>query len=385
MRTKALFLACALAGGALTTPVSAEAPTTDDGLGESLGTVNFPVSCEPAAAKALERGVAAMHHMMYSSARELFQRASQHDSNCAMAHWGEAMTYIHPLWSDHPSDEILKLGGDLSAKAEALGGKSPRETAYLATIRAYFVDGAKSDEAERLKLFEQAWANVVETAPQDMEAKAFYALAHLSTAAPSDKSYVIQNRAAKLAGEVLAAVPDHPGAHHYTIHALDYPPLAERALPVARNYGKIAPDVSHALHMMSHIFTRRGLWQDSVEWNGKAATAALKLSDKLGALSLHYPHALDYRGYAHLQMAEDDAAAQVVADMAKLEPPFHSINQNAMAYAFAAMPARYALERQAWSEAAALQPPHTGKIPLGREPRPIRRHDPFRASARRGP
>jgi len=356
MGNKTSFSICVLLGFALMGTANTTRAAESDGLGQSLGTVSFAVTCQAQAAKEIERGVAAMHHMMYSSARSLFEAASQRDPNCAMALWGTAMTYIHPLWSDRPSPEIIKKGAELSARAAKIGGKSERETAYLETIKVYFIDGAQKSEEERLKLFAQAWANVAQANPQDHEAKAFHALAHLSTASPDDKSYAVQNEAAAIAEQVLVAVPDHPGAHHYTIHAFDYPPLAERALPVAYNYGKIAPDVSHALHMMSHIFTRRGLWTDSVEWNGKAATAALDLSKQLGALSLHYPHALDYKGYALLQLARDSDARKTVEDLAELKPPFHSVNQNAMAYAFSAMPARYALERQAWSEATELEP-----------------------------
>lgn len=356
MWNRASITMCALLSVVLIGTADRTKAADDDGLGNSLGTVSFPVSCEAQSAKEVERGVAAMHHMMYSSARKLFASASQRDPECAMALWGSAMTYIHPLWSDRPSPEIVKLGSDFSAKADKIGGKSPRETAYLETIKAYFVDGADKSEEERLQLFAQAWKEVAQANPKDHEAKAFHALAHLSTASPDDKTYKVQKEAARIAEQVLVAVPDHPGAHHYTIHAFDYPPLAERALPVAYNYGKIAPDVSHALHMMSHIFTRRGLWTDSVEWNGKAAAAALNLSAQLGALSLHYPHALDYKGYAHLQLAQDDAARKAVEDLAALKAPFHTVNQNAMAYAFSAMPARYALERQAWSEAVELEP-----------------------------
>ena len=361
MRIALVILMCALAmllGARYVEAQNANGASAGPGnsvLGSELGTVSFPTACEQNAAKSIERGVAALHHMMYSSARDIFEAAAKRDPHCAMALWGVAMTYIHPLWSDRPSGAIIKKGGELAAKAAVIGGKSARETAYLDTIKAYFVDGVEVSEEERLKLFEAAWARATKVAPEDYEAKAFYALAHLSTAKPSDKSYATQNRAAELAKEVLDAVPSHPGGHHYTIHALDYPPLAKRALQVAYNYGKIAPNVSHALHMMSHIFTRRGLWRDSIEWNRQAATAALKLSKALGALSLHYPHALDYKGYAHLQKAQDGAALKVTRDLAALEAPFYSVNQNAMAYAFAAMPARYAVERQAWGEAAKLK------------------------------
>ena len=363
MQMRLVCLLCAAAAIAGLGQARAETPASDKAFGRSLGTVSFPVSCKAPAAKNVERGVAAMHHMTYSSARDLFEVAAKSDPHCAMAIWGIAMTYIHPLWSDSPSPEILKKGAGLANRASAIDGLNDREAGYIATVRAYFVDGGGDTQKERLKLFEAAWSNVSQANPQDMEAKAFYALAHLATAEPTDKSYAKQLKAGALAQEVLVAVPDHPGGHHYTIHAFDYPPLAGRALPTAKNYGKIAPDVAHALHMTSHIYTRRGLWDDSIKWNGRAAEAALKLSKSLGALSLHYPHALDYKGYAHLQKAQDDDAQEIVQKLVALSPPFHTINQNAIAYALAAMPARYALERQAWSDAANLQPRHPGSFP----------------------
>ena len=361
MRLVGLLCAAAAIGGL--GQARAETLATDKALGRSLGTVSFPVSCKAPAAKNMERGVAAMHHMTYSSARDLFEAAAKSDPNCAMAFWGMAMTYIHPLWSDSPSPEILEKGAELANRAGAVEGLSDREAGYIETVKAYFVEGGKGTEKQRLKLFEAAWSKVAKANPEDMEAKAFYALAHLATAEPTDKSYAKQLEAGALAQEVLVAVPDHPGGHHYTIHSFDYPPLAERALPAAKNYGKIAPDVAHALHMTSHIYTRRGLWDDSIESNGQAAKAALKLSDSLGGVSVHYPHALDYKGYAHLQKAQDPDARKIVQTLLALEPPFHSINQNAMAFALAAMPARYALERQAWSDAASLQPRLPGSFP----------------------
>lgn len=363
MPMRLVGLLCAAAAIAGLGQARAEMPASDKALGHSLGTVSFPVSCKAPAAKKIERGVAAMHHMTYSSARNLFEAAAKSDPDCAMAIWGIAMTYIHPLWSDRPSPEILEKGAELANRAGAVEGLNGREAGYVETVRAYFVEGGSGTEQERLKLFEAAWSKVSEANPDDMEAKAFYALAHLATAEPTDKSYAKQLRAGALAQEVLAAVPDHPGAHHYTIHAFDYPPLAERALPAAKNYGKIAPDVAHALHMTSHIYTRRGLWDDSIEWNGRAAEAALRLSDSIGGVSVHYPHALDYKGYAHLQKAQDAEARKIVQMLAALQPPFHTINQNAMAYALAAMPARYALERQTWREAANLQPRSPGNFP----------------------
>jgi tetratricopeptide (TPR) repeat protein len=333
-----------------------EKPPSDDVFGESVGTVDFPVECEPDAAAMFERGVALLHHMTYASAQKLFQEASEADPDCAMALWGVAMTYIHPLWQDRPSPEILARGAELVSRARSLVGASDRERAYVDTIGAYFDDGGALTEGERLVRFEAAWRRVHEANPEDLEAKAFFALAHLALADPDDKTYKIQRASGAVAEEVLAAIPEHPGAHHYIIHSYDYPPLAELALPVARTYGKIAPDVPHALHMTSHIFTRRGLWDESIEWNTRSAAAALRMSEALGAVSMHYQHALDYLAYAYLQRGMDSEALEIVKKAAALEPPFHEVNRKAAAHAFAGIPARYALERQDWAAATALKP-----------------------------
>ncbi len=333
-----------------------ETASAGDVFGESVGTIDFPVACEPEAAATVERGVALVHHMTYGAARQLFEQAAEEDPSCAMALWGIAMTYIHPLWQDRPTPVELAHGAELAAKARSLVGASERERAYVETIGAYFDNAEVRSEQERLASFEAAWSHVHETAPDDLEAKAFYALAHMALADPSDKTYVKQRKAGAIAKEVLAAVPEHPGAHHYIIHAYDYPPMAEDALPVARNYGKIAPDVPHALHMTSHIFTRLGLWDESIEWNTRSVAAAGRMSEALGAISMHYQHALDYLTYAYLQKGQDDMALEIVEKAAALEPPFHEVNRGAAAHAFAAIPARHAAERHDWAAAAVLEP-----------------------------
>lgn len=333
-----------------------EAAAPQDAHGESLGSVHFPVDCDAAAAATVERGVALLHHMTYESARKVFQEATEQDPECALAYWGMAMTYVHPLWSDRPTPETLARATELTTRARSLAGDSARARAYIDAVGAYVEGTEDLSEGERLERFEVAWKTVHEVAPDDVEAKAFYALAHMALADPGDKTYERQRAAGAIAEEVLAQVPDHPGGHHYVIHAYDYPPLAEKALPVARNYGKIAPEVPHALHMTSHIFTRRGLWDESIEWNVRSAAAALRMSEDLGSIVLHYQHALDYLAYAYLQKAMDAEALDVVEKAAALEPPFHPVNRNAAAHALVAVPARYAVERQDWKAAAALEP-----------------------------
>jgi tetratricopeptide (TPR) repeat protein len=310
------------------------------------------VSCNEAAQPYLEQGLALLHHMTYDGAAQAFAAAAEADPQCAMGYWGEALTFIHPLWSDPPTETTFKKGKMLIEKAKRLE-LSGKEKAYLAAVEAYYAEGWNRNETAHLARFDQAWAAVFQQYPEDMEAVAFYALAHMATADPSDKTFAKQKRAGALAEQVLAQDPNHPGAHHYIIHAYDNPALAAQALEVARHYGEVAPAVPHALHMPTHIFTRLGLWDESIAWNKRSATSAL--DHPMGeAISLHYLHALDYLAYAYLQRAEDQKARKVLETVSALEGPYHV--EVATPYTLAAVPARLALERQQWAEAAALQP-----------------------------
>jgi len=336
-----------------------------DDYGDKLGTVHFPVSCSEDAQRLMERGVALLHHMTYAGARTVFEAVSEADPDCAMGYWGQAMTLIHPLWSDPPSEADFKKGKALVSEAKTRGKKTKRESAYIAAVEAYYAEGWNRDETANLASFEEGWQKVYREFPNDMEAACFYALAHMATADPADKTYAKQKRTGALAEKVLAQIPDHPGAHHYIIHAYDYPALAGGALEVARSYGRIAPEVPHALHMPTHIFTRLGLWQESITMNKRSAAAALKhpVGD---AISLHNPHALDYLAYAYLQRAEDQKAKEILDTLSALEGPFQV--HPAASYTFAAVPARLALERQEWVAAASLEPRTPSNYPWEKFP-----------------
>jgi hypothetical protein len=328
-----------------------------------IGTVDFPVSCTEPAAEVVERGLVLLHHMMYTNARLVFGMAENLDPNCAMSLWGQAMTLIHPLWSDLPTREELALGHSLAQRARAMDTTTPRESDYLTTIEAYFEAREGDTEITRLARFEQAWRNVAEQHPDDLEAQTLFALAHIATADLNDKSFVKQQRAGAVTRAVLAQVPEHPGAHHYLIHAFDNPVLAADAESVADRYGALTPAVPHATHMMTHIYTRLGAWDKSIEWNNTSADAAWEICAEFGEVIPHYPHALDYLAYAHLQLGADRQALAVVEDVAALEPPYSALNPAASAYAFAALPARYHLERRDWQAAAALEPRAPASFP----------------------
>jgi tetratricopeptide (TPR) repeat protein len=313
--------------------------------------VDFPVSCDPAVQDDFNTAVAAVHNMTYNVARGQFKAILEKDPDCGMAHWGVGMTYIHPLWSDSPSEEHMVDGVERVAAARALE-LSERESAYVDALAMYY-ENADLELYERLKKFAEGVDQVHHAYPDDIEAKAFHAVTHLSTMAPGTVDMEIIDHAAEAAYEVLEQQPDHPGGLHYVIHAYDYPDLAERAVDVAHHYGRLAPDNPHSLHMPSHIFTRLGMWDESIELNTRAASVA-KSQPYGDAVSAHYPHALDYLLYAYLQSGRTEMASQIVDSLKAIQMPVQA--HPASAYHIAAAEARWTLERQDWEGAASVMP-----------------------------
>jgi tetratricopeptide (TPR) repeat protein len=328
----------------------------DDRLGDQLGTIRFEVSGQPAARDHVVRGTKLLHHMMYPEADREFAQAIVADPTCALAYWGRAMAILHPLWPDAPDAAELKQGAEHLRAGLACPPATARERAYLDTLMVYFDDRSTASHPARLQALDAAAGELAARFPDDLDATAFSALFHLAPARflPKDKSHRLQLEAAAQLQQVLAKLPDHPGAQHYKIHAFDFPLLADRALEVCDTYATIAPDVPHALHMPTHIFTRRGLWEKSIEFNRRSAEAARRLGQTAGALNGHQPHALDYLVYAYLQRGQDREAHAVRDYIATLTGPYSQVQPTAMAFAFAAIPARCVLERQRWSEAAQL-------------------------------
>jgi tetratricopeptide (TPR) repeat protein len=305
--------------------------------------------------------------MMYPEADREFAQAALADPKCALAHWGRAMAILHPLWPDAPTDAERKQGAEHIRRGLACPPATPRERAYLETLDRYFAETAPGDHVTRLKSLDPAWAALADAYPDDTDAMAFSALYHLAPArfVPKDKSHRLQLEAVDRLQKVAAKIPDHPGAQHYKIHAYDFPLLADRALEVCDSYSSIAPDVPHALHMPTHIFTRRGLWEKSIDFNLRSAEAAQKLGVTAGALNGHYTHALDYLAYAHLQRGQYHEVEAIRRQILSLNGPYSAVQPTAMGFAFAAIPARYALERQAWSEAAELPLHQPAAFPWG--------------------
>lgn len=355
-----LALAAALASAA----ASEAAGQRHTGPPGQMGTVEYTVNCTGSAPDSFALGLMLLHHMTYEAAASAFRAAAAADSGCAMAYWGEAMTYVHPLWSDPPTDAGFDRGRSLALQAERLASGNAVDSAFAFAVAAYYLPGQSADESPNLAAFERAWSRVHQQFPDQTEAAAFYALAHLATADPADKTYRHQRTAGALMESVLARHPDHPGAHHYLIHAYDYPTLAERGLQVARDYGSVAPDVAHALHMPTHTFTRLGQWEETIAWNLRSADAARTSAGE--AVSLHYLHALDYLVYAWLQTGQVALAEAVRDSLRQLDRPIQV--EIASAYTLAAVPARIALELKRWNDAAALVPRVPAAFPWDKFP-----------------
>jgi tetratricopeptide (TPR) repeat protein len=321
---------------------------------EKLGTITFPISCAPASQAPFARAVALLHSFWYDEAEKAFAAVAASDPSCAMAHWGVAMSLYHPLWAA-PTPAESARGRAAVEKAVAAAAGSERERAYVAAIAAFFKDAETVDHRTRAVAYEKAMERLHQQYADDREAAIFYSLALLGTASPADKTYANQKKAGEILNRMLPHQPDHPGVAHYLIHSFDYPQLASLALPAARSYSKIAESSPHALHMPSHIFVRLGLWDDSIRANEESAAAARAHAQKTapGTSSFDELHAVDYLAYAFLQQGRDVKARELLDRLravSKLDNP-----NFAAAYALAAVPARYALERGRWAEAAALE------------------------------
>jgi hypothetical protein len=342
----ALVLVCTFAWLAAG-DVGAQAP-------ERLGKVNFPTSCAPAAQPHFERAVSLQHSFWFGEAIKAFQAAALADPSCGIAHWGTAVAYLGNPLAGPPTPRGLAEGGAAVTRAKAAGAKSQRELDYIAAIEAFYKDADKVDHRTRALAYEKAMEALAARYPADREASIFYALALNVTLNPADKTYANQLKAAGILEKVFADQPEHPGVAHYLIHSYDFPPIASKGVTAARRYADIAPSAPHALHMPSHIFTRLGYWQESIDTNRRSAAAAkaeLRMAN-LEAGSYNALHAMDYIAYATLQLGRDTEAKALVDEIRGLNKI--DSEQFPAAYALAAIPSRYAIERRQWSEASEL-------------------------------
>jgi tetratricopeptide (TPR) repeat protein len=321
---------------------------------EKLGQVNFPVSCTAQARTQFNRAVAWLHSFEYEEAERVFNEVAAADPRCGMAYWGIAMSNYHPIWAPPSAAELRKASAAIE-KAKSVGARTPRERDYIAAIELFFKDSDNLDHRTRTFAYSEAMERLYRRYPADREAGVFYALTLIAKGMmASDKSYLNEKKAAQILNRVLKREPQHPGVTHYLIHSYDYPALARMALPAARSYAKIAPASAHAQHMPSHIFTRMGLWQEAIRSNldAKASAKAHAVRNRLPGAWDEQLHAMDYLAYAYLQGAQDKQAQGVLDELYKIrkvDPPNFKV-----AYAFTAIPARYALERRQWGEAAKL-------------------------------
>src|ERR1700734_878507 len=324
-----------------------------------LGTVNFPVSCDPSVQKPFERGVALLHSFWYEEAEKEFQHIAADDPHCAMAHWGEAMSLWHQLWNN-PDAKVIQRGLDEIHEAKTTdGATTPREKAYIAAIAAFYSNSKKLNHEARAQAYSDAMKKVYETYPDDHEAAVFYALSLLASEPHDDETFANRKRAAAILEKLFATEPDHPGVAHYLIHSYDKPQLAQLGLPAARRYAQVAPAAPHALHMPSHIFARLGLWQDDIDSNLASIAATRKTAAMHMGGEGHQFHAMDFLVYAYLQCGREADAERLIDEVEAMpakKDDMYGMDFDPRIDALVTFSARYALEMRRWSDAASLTP-----------------------------
>src|SRR5215475_8440459 len=356
MFRKALGLAAA-ASAAATVATGVWAQTGDLPKGKSveeLGRVMFQTSCTPQAQAQFERALAMLHSFFFPETIKAFSAVAETDPNCAIAYWGIAVSQRpNPLVS--PFDAAtLKRGLEAVQKGQTIGAKTERERDWLAAIEEFYKDYDKVDQDTRAKSYEKAMEALVKKYPDDVEAKIFYALALNETFDHKSMDNLV--KAIAILEPLDKQYPDHPGITHYLIHSYDFPPLAQRGVPVANKYARIAPSAPHAQHMPSHIYSMVGMWEESVmsNWRSVAVSNDYVTKAKLDGTLGGVPHAYDFMAYAYLQLGEDLKARGLIQDSTAIKKVVGV--PLAGATARAAVPARFMLERQDWSGAAQLQP-----------------------------
>jgi tetratricopeptide (TPR) repeat protein len=358
----AVLLAGCVAHEAASSPAVA-APVTVElapappraGTQAEFGVVDFPVSCSPEARALFELGVSQQHSFFYPETVKTFTRVTEVDPGCAMAYWGLAFAQMpNPLVP--PFDPAaVKRAAAAVARGRDLAA-TPREKDWLAALEPLFRDAENVSQGERTRRHAQAMGELAERYPDDTEAQIFHALALLQAADPHDRTFADPLRAARILERLGASRPSHPGIAHYLIHAYDYSPIARQGLAAADAYAAIAPAVPHAVHMPSHVYSMLGMWDRSIAANQATLRVAQDYAARNFAPGVTHsavPHSLDFMEYALLQEGRDGEARAVVEAAAAVKTL--NVTQLAGATGLAAIPVRYALERGAWAEAAALE------------------------------
>jgi hypothetical protein len=324
----------------------------DSSSAEKLGEVDFANSCTPAAQESFERGVDWLHSFGFAAGERAFRDALARDPTCAIATWGIATVLIGNTFSVGPTPENAQRALEAIDRGRAIGAKTQRERDYIEAIAAFYDHFAERQQRARMQSLSDAFEALAERYSGDDETQIFSALYLTASQSPTDKTYARAGKAATILNAQFAKHPNHPGVAHYLIHSYDFPPIAQKGLAAALCYADIAPDASHALHMPSHIFTRLGMWRESIDTNTRSVAAA-RAEKNFGEML----HAMDYMVYADLQLARDTDAAMVVKESLNYSTP-----AVVSLYARGAISARYAVERDQWKEAAALPDPGDSKF-----------------------
>src|SRR5262245_60801999 len=321
---------------------------------EVYGRVLFQTSCTPDAQKAFERGLAQLHSFFFPETVKTFSGIPQIDPSCAIAYWGIAISQRpNPLVG--PFDAAtLKRGLDAIEKGQAIGAKTERERDWLAALKEFYKDYDGVDQDTRTRNYERAMETLAKKYPDDVEAKVFHALALNETFDHKTMNNLV--KAIEILEPIDKQYPDHPGVTHYLIHSYDFPALADRGVPAANKYAKIAPAAPHAQHMPAHIYSMVGMWDASIASNLASVAVAKEYTEKskLDGVLAGVPHAYDFMEYAYLQLGQDAKAKALIEENAAIQKVVGP--QLAGKMAQAAVPARYMLERQDWRGAAQLKP-----------------------------
>ena len=349
--------AAVVAGFVLALAACCLAQEHQHGNSEKLGTVHFATSCNEVAQKEFNRALALLHSFQFSRAIEGFNAVLGEDATCGIAYWGTALSdWSNPFATGMKDKSQLQAGRESAERGKTVGAKTERERAYLGAVGKLYSDYEGTPQRARLIAYRDAMGEVAAKYPEDHEAQIFYALAIAASEEPAEKTYAGRLKAGAILEKLFEQEPAHPGLAHYIIHTYDVPALAGRALVAARCYSEIAPDAPHALHMPSHTFTRTGYWQASIDSNIAAAAAARREGQTAEEL-----HASDYEIYAYLQTGQDEAARRIVDSLPEIASRFDpkavisgAGSPSTGYFALAAIPARYALERREWKQAAQL-------------------------------
>ena len=327
---------------------------------ERLGTVSFAVSCAPSVQTSFVRGVALLHDFWYQEAQRQFEQIAASDPNCAMAHWGVAMSLYHQIW-DRPDEGTVAKGWKEMQRALAHPAKSARERAYIAALSDFYRPGPRDYQA-RVVSYATAMGSLYQAYPKDIDAGAFYALALLASTAPNDDSLTLNRKAMAVLTPLFAQYPDHPGVVHYIIHACDTPALAQDGLAAAKHYGEIAASAPHAVHMPGHIFARLGMWQADIDANVGSVAASHAAESRRQSGAMDQFHSDDFLVYAYLQSGQEARAKAVLDDSGAAIAHFETMSDmgehymtGMFPYYRTKLPIIYNLELRNWKAAAALQ------------------------------